>query len=205
MNPAPPAPARRRLIWPWVLGICLTPFVLLAVVAASYLTLDRDVAVLRKHVMTATDAGWHTKIQLSIGGLTLGAVRTGLWFAHGREVADARLALEAIRHASVGVYERTSAPAAWSREQLFTSADQAMQRRGWTRLVGVADGKDTVLIYVPQDIAPDEPVDVCLAVVDDNELVVASTSVNAAALAELAAKHSPGEIKRSVHLANFRF
>ena len=81
MNPVPQATAPRRHIWRWVLlgaGLCLTPFVLLAMAAASYLTLDRDVRVLRQHVMAATDAGWNTKVQVSIGRATLGTIGQAL-------------------------------------------------------------------------------------------------------------------------------
>jgi hypothetical protein len=187
------------------LGICLAPFVILAVVAASFLTLDSDAAALRKHVMAATDAGWNTKVQMSVGGLTIDAIRTGLCFVHDKNIVDARQALAAIRHASVGVYERTSGGTDWSREQLFTDTDKAMQKRGWTRLVGVADKKDTVLIYMPKDFDPDGPIELCMAVVNGKELVVASTSVNAAMLAELLAKHVKGEGRPHFHLAKFGF
>jgi hypothetical protein len=204
VNPDPQAPAvRRRRIWPWVLGICLIPFVLLAIAAASFFTLERDAAALRTHVMAATDAGWGTKVQMSAGRLALGAVRMGLGFVHNQDVADARLALAAVRHASVGVYERTSSTAQWSREQLFADTDKAMQKRGWTRIVGVADKKETVLIYVPQDIDPDKPVEICLAVVSGKKLVVVSTSVDASILAELVARHSTDDVKHHFRFARF--
>ena len=208
MNSIPQTPAPRRRVWRWVLlgvGLCLAPFVVLALVAASFLTLDSDAAVLRKQVMAATDSGWNTKVQMSVGRVTLGAVRSGLWFAHGKDIADARLALAAVRHASVGVYERKAGSAEWSRGQLFTNTDQVMTRRGWTRLVGVADHKDTVLIYVPQDLDPEGPVEICVAVVNGRELVVVSTSVDAAKLAELAARHTPDDVKHQLRLAKFRF
>ena len=64
------------------LGLCLAPWLVLAAVVASYLTLDSDVAVLRKQVMAATDAGWSTRVQMSVGRTTLGAIGTGLGFVH---------------------------------------------------------------------------------------------------------------------------
>ena len=208
MNPTPQTSAPRRHIWRWVLigaGICLTPFVLLGLVVASFLTLDRDAAVLCKQVMAATNAGWHTKVQLSIGGVTLGAVRTGLLLAHGKDIADARLALAAVRHASVGVYEREGGAADWSREQLFVETDRTMAKRGWARLVGVADHKDTVLVYAPESFTEDGPVNLCVAVVNGKELVVVSTSVDATKLGELAAKHAPGDVREHLRLAKLRF
>ncbi len=171
-------------------ALCLTPFVLLAMVAASFLTLPSEARVLRKHVMAAADSNWHTKVQVDVGSLSIAAVRTGLAFVHDKDVADAKLALAAVRHASVGVYMRDASEKGCSRERLFTETDQAMQKRGWSRLVGVADGKDNVLVYVSQDIAPDEPIDICVAVVNGQELVVVSTSIDAAKLTELVVTNS---------------
>jgi hypothetical protein len=208
MTPVPPTPTPRRHVWRWVLlgaGICLTPFVVIAVAAVSFLTLERNASVLRNQVMDATDAGWSTKVQVSVGGLTLGALRQGLRFVHNKDMAEARLALGSVRHASVGVYERTSAGTSWSREQLFNDTDRVMQKRGWVRLVGVADQKDTVLIYVPQDMKDDEPIDLCLATVSGKEMVVVSTSIDATKLAELVELHSGGDIKNHLHFAKFQF
>jgi hypothetical protein len=117
-------------------------------------------------------------------------------------VADVRQALAAVRHASVGVYEHKAGTAGWSRQQLFTNTDRIMAKRGWTRLVGVAeDHGDTVLVYVPLAMDADGPVKLCVAVVNDKELVVVSTSVDASKLVELAARHAPDEVKRRLRLA----
>jgi len=208
MNPPSATPTPRRHVWRWVLlgaGLCLTPFVLLAVVAVSYVTLDRDVRVLRNHVMDATDASWNTKVQMSVGRMTLGAIGQGLRFVEHKDMDDARLALRSVKHASVGVYERRSGGKDWSREQLFAETDRAMQERGWTRMVGVADKKDTVLIYVQDDPDEDEPIELCLAVVNSKEMVVVSTSVDAAALGDLVAKHTGDDVKRHLRSAKFKF
>ena len=207
MDPVPQSPAPRRHVWLWVLlgaGICLTPFLLLGIAAASYLTLDRDVRLLRQHVMAATDANWSTKVQVSLGGGTLGVIHQGLRFVHHEGIDDARLALRAVKHVSVGVYERTSGGANCSREQLFGATDRAMQKRGWTRLVGVADQKECVLVYVQDDLDEDEPIAICVAVVNGKEMVVASTTIDAAALGELVAKHAGDDIKGHLHFAKLK-
>jgi len=203
-NPAQP----RRRVWRWVflaLGLCLTPFLLLAIVAVSFLTLPHDATVLRQHVMAATDSAWRTKIQVDVGGLSLAAIRTGLLLVHDKNMAEAKLALAAVKHASVGVYTRGETKLEYSRERLFAETDQAMQQRGWSRLVGVADGKDNVLVYVSQDIVPNEPIDLCVAVVNGQELVVVSTTIDAAKLAALVAQHAGEDWKGRLHLANLRF
>lgn len=207
MNPAPQTPAPRRQVWRWALlgaGLCLAPFLLLGLAAVSYLTLDRDVRVLRQHVMAATDARWSTKVQMSVGRLTLGVIGQGLRFVHQPNIDDARVALRAVRHASVGVYERTSGTADCSREQLFVETDRAMQKRGWTRLVGVADKQESVLVYVQDDLDEDEPVEICVAVVNGKEMVVASTTIDAVALGEFLAKHAGEDIKSRLHFAKLK-
>ena len=207
MNPAPHSPAPRHRVWPWVLlgvGICLTPFLLLGIAAVSYLTLDRDVRVLRQHVMAATDANWSTKAQVSVGRFTLATIGQGLRLVPHKDIADARLALRAVKHVSVGVYERTSGTADFSPEQFFGETDRAMQQRGWTRLVGVADQHESVLVYVQDDLAEDDPIEICVAVVNGKEMVVASTTIDAVALGELVAKHAGDDIKRQLNFAKFR-
>lgn len=208
MNPSPSAtPTPRRHVWRWVLlgaGLCLAPFVLLAVAVVSYVTLDRDVRVLRNHVMEATDARWDTKVQMSVGRMTLGAVGQGLRFVDHKDMDDARLALRSVKHASVGVYERRSGGKDWSREQLFVETDRAMQKRGWTRMVGVAEKKETVLVYVQEDLDEDDPFEICIAVVNGKEMVVCSTTVDAEALGDLIAKHTGDDVKRHLRFSKLK-
>jgi hypothetical protein len=208
MNSTSSSPAPRRHVWRWVflgLGICLAPFVILAAVAASYLGLESNAALLRKQVMAATDTHWETKVQMSIGRVTLGAIRTGLVFVHKKEIAEARQALKAVQHASVGVYERGSMGGNWSRKELFSQTDASMQKRGWTRLVGVVDKDDTVLVYVPKDAADDEMMEVCLAVISGKELVVVSTRMDMDAINEIVQKHAFDDMKGHLRLANLKF
>lgn len=210
MNPTTPSTLqpRRRVGW-WIalgLGLLVAPLVVLGIGAISMLTLDRDAAFLRREVMAASDAKWHTKVQMSVGWVTLGAVRTGLRFIQAEHIDEARQALKAVRSASVGVYECRSDRDDLSLEQLFNRTDQAMKKRGWSRLVDVAEANQTVLIYTSDDIGSSSRIDLCLAVVDGNEMVVVSTNVDASALAELAERHIPKDGLRSkLKLAKLSF
>jgi hypothetical protein len=198
MNPAsqPSRPLRRVARWLLIItGLCLAPFAILALVAISYVSLDSDSAALRRQIMSATGPGWATKVQLNVGPVTIGAANLGLRFVKDRNIEDARFALSAVSHASVGVYERTSAFGSWSRGKLLATTDLAMGQRGWTRLVGVVDEKETVIIYAPQDLTTGKSLEVCLAVINDKQLVVAATKVNASALEELIRLHASGEAK----------
>lgn len=190
--------APRRRVWPWVVGILLTPFVVLGFAVTSYVTLDRDATVLRRQIMSATNSDWNTKIQFSVGGGTLGTVRTGLWFVDHENIADARLALGAVRRASVGVYELASRNGDWSSDKLLLDTDRAMQKRGWERLVGVSGKKETVLIYSSAEIDEDEPIDLCIAVLSGREMVVVSTRLDATAVAKLVERHAVEDIRSEI-------
>ena len=169
--------------------------------AISFLTLDRDAAVLRKAIMADANDDWQTKIQVSVGRLTLAAVRTGLVFVHMKDVAEAQVALGAVRGASVGVYQRKpSKGETVSREAVFADTDAAMTRRGWSRLVGVVDKKDAVLVYTPAKYDVDGSIDVCLAVLNNRELVVVSATVDADGLADLVERHAGDKLKRYVSM-----
>ena len=203
MNSAAQIPSRSRRVLRWLMigvGLCLAPFVVLALVVASYLSLDGDAAVLRREVMAATGSKWNTKIQVSVGRTTLNAVNFGLGFVRDNGAADARTALTAVRWASVGVYNRAAGAPSATRETLFSNADQAMQKRGWLRLVGVVNAKDAVLIYAPHNMAAGDVVEIWLAVINGKELVVASTQVAAGSLADLVKQHTPAEVKSRLRL-----
>ena len=188
-TPAPAAPRRR--IWPWVVGILCAPFVILGLAAASYLTLDRDASTLRRNVMRATAGDWDTKMQFSVGRVSIGCLRTGLRFVPDTrdKIQEARLALGAIKHASVGVYELDS-DTEWTAQKIFAHTDAAMSDRGWSRIVGVAGARETVLVYVEDDIDEGDPIELCIAVVDGRQMVVVSTAVDADMLSELVERHA---------------
>ncbi|HYC72717.1 MAG TPA: hypothetical protein VEB66_16015 [Opitutaceae bacterium] len=172
-NPAPKPPRR---LWPWVLaGVLCAPFVVLGTAAVSYLTLDREAALIRREVMRASDTGWKTRVQFSAGPASFATVRGGLSFVRHREADEARAALRAVRRASVGVYEARGDAGDWTGSELLDRVDRRMGDRGWTRVVGVVDRGSTVLVYVPANC---ESLDeVCVAVLDGRQLVVVSAEL----------------------------
>jgi hypothetical protein len=197
------AAAPRRSYGRWIaagLVLLIAPMIILGIAAWSMLTLGRDAALLRREVMNATGSDWHTKVQMDIGGVTLGTARTVLSFVHHQDVADARLALSAVRSASVGVYERDRADGDVPFATLSSSADAMMGKRGWTRMVGVTSGRQHVLVYT-SDRGNDDRVDLCLAVIDGKELVVVSTRVDPEVLMQLVERHAPGDFKSKLKLS----
>ena len=185
MNPPPNAPRARHRYWPWILGFLLTPPVVLGLMLWSAVHLNRDAAALRQQLMVATGSDWHTQVQLSASPLLLSVLRAGVGCLHDLP-PEARAALGAVRSASVGVYERGRSRAPASRDRLLAAADEVMSGRGWTRIVGVADGGDTVMIYLPTGVENSTPSSICLAVCNNRELVVVAAQVEPDALAALA-------------------
>jgi len=182
MNTLAPPLIRRRRIWPWVLGAVITA------PAYSFVGLDSETASLRRQLMQATGAEWDTKVQLSLGRVSFATLRGALSFSTKEEIAEARLALKGIKRASVGVYELRGAAKEWSQAELMHAADAVMQRHGWDRVVGVMDGGETVMIYVPAKTT--EPREVCVAVISKRELVVVSAGLDPEALVQLAKRHT---------------
>jgi hypothetical protein len=180
-----PAPPSHHRYWPWLLGLVLSPFVALAIVTVGAFRLNREAAALRREIVSATGGGWHTKIQFSVGPAILGAVRACVACIHDVP-PEARAALRSVRFASVGVYERSAAVELAQCDGLLAEADRLMARRGWTRIVGVIDAKDTVLIYLPVNEQQAEPSRLCLAVYSGRELVLVSAGFDGHELAELA-------------------
>ena len=191
MNTVTPIPvkAHRARRWIWIgLGVLLTPVVGLGLLAYSVLTLNANAAALRREVVAATHAELHTKVQLDIGWVTLGTARTVLAFVRHEHVAEAREALAAVRQASVGVYEWPADRATEHRESLFTRTDRVMKLRGLQRLVGVSQDRETVLVYGSDHAPSGSSLDLCVAVLGENELVIVSATVDADSLADLAGR-----------------
>jgi len=157
---------------------------LLAIAATQLLTLDRPASGLRRALLGAgPESVSSTRVQLSVGPVILGAVRVGLRVVSHPDALRARLALNAIRHASVGVYTLEPAgPLSDSSSQAMRAADQIMGARGWSRLVGVIDADQTVMLYTPDSDGKGRVLDLCVAVRNGHELVIVSTSIEREAL-----------------------
>jgi len=111
------------------------------------------------------------EIEFSAGAVTLGIARLAVRFAEDLP-PEAHMGLKAVRRADVGVYALRGA-AGVDRRLLMMRASEALAARGWRRTVTVLDGGDTVLVFTPEVLAPDEDMEVCVLVVDQADLVVA--------------------------------
>ena len=195
MNPAPatPSPARRSY-GRWIIAgliLFIAPVIIVGAGIWSVVTLSRDAAALRREVMTASGSDWSTRVQLDAGWAILGTARSVLHFVKAENVDDARLALSAVRHASVGVYERRGRDRDMNSTELLASTDKVMHARGWSRLVGVLDGNKTVLLYTSDKQFKGDQIDLCITVLDGRQMVVVSTRVDAGPLMKLVERHAP--------------
>jgi hypothetical protein len=191
MNPnlVPVTGSHGRQVWRWVLGGCAVLLAIVALGAVRLLTLPREATALRQELLAAWDGHCTTRFQLNLDGAALGTVRAGLRLAD--LPPEARLALAAVRQASVGVYALTGPAAVIPGQPMIPRVDAAMARRGYERLVAVRDGDETVLVYAPAN-ATGDGLDVCLAVVDGEDLIVVSARVAMAPLLELIERSGSG-------------
>jgi len=185
---------RRRRIWPWVVAGCLAPCLLLAVVAWSIVTPMRELANLRDKIVTKETGDWETQVQLDLGPGSLALVRMILRFVEHEEIDKARLALAAVRRASVGVYSRTSRtdrPVG----DLLAAAQLTLESRGWTKVAKIVESDSLVLVYHLETKGAGE---FCVAVVDDDECVLVYAKLAEDELAELVklASSSAPELQR---------
>lgn len=189
MNTSPhhAPPSRWKRIFLWV-GLLIAGSVAVLAGAAVYtFTLDRDARVLRRSICDSLGAKIESTIEVRVSEPLIAATRLGLRWSH--EVPEqARVALAALRSASVGVYH-VKKPSPAERADALVRAQDAMEKNGWSRIVGVNDHDTTVLVYAPAVMRSSGAQRVCVAVIDGDKLIVVSARGDISQLAELAPIH----------------
>jgi hypothetical protein len=163
--------------------------VLLSLSVTGCLKVSSDAAALRNSVAQAIGADWNKEIEVSVGFLTLTAVRTGLSFVD--LPPEARCALQSVKGAEVGVYRRNQGYTARDGDKVLQATDTAMNGRGWDRMVTVMQGSELIAIYVPRNAGATRDLKTCLVVLHAHEMVVASARGNLEPLVGLAFQHIP--------------
>jgi hypothetical protein len=170
-------------------GYCVLAAVLLLPVlcivgVTSYFRLGSETTALRESLMSSVTGSWHKTIALNVGWFTTTLVRAGAgWFSLP---AEPRAALAAVHGAEVGVYELDQDAGQIDHARVLRQADKAMAARGWERVVGVAQERNLVAIYLPRRGFSLKNVKCCLLVFQGRELVVASVRGNPKPLLQLA-------------------
>lgn len=176
MNPSSPPIVRPRnwlvpvLLFIFVLGLLLLGSVVYGI--TSYLRLGSDERALRNGLLKAADAPWERKLEINVGSWTVAVARTGLLFVHLPR--EAQQAIQCVRAGEVGIYQFVDHAPGLNRPALLAAGDRVMDGRGWDRLVGVVDRDDFVAVYVPKKQVSAKNLKVCVAVIDEGQLVVVS-------------------------------
>jgi len=137
--------------------------------------------------MESVPGQWDKQFAVHVGWLTMGVVRWGSSFF--KLPPEPKAALEAVHGAEVGVYKLHDAARSFDYSAVFAAADKSMRRRGWERIVGVAQRGQFVAVYMPRDIHTFKRMGCCVVVLNDQNLVVASARGNLLPLFELATQH----------------
>ena len=165
--------------WPRILvtfaAIIALSFGLLAWCIYDVVTLSPEATRLKRAFLSATGKPQSTTVQLSAGPWILGVAR--LVVGQIKDVPpEARHALRSLRSVSVGVYRLDRSQAMNAAALEFS--DARMRLQGWRRAVGVRDGGTTVLIYTPEKVGHGEKLKVCLAVLENRDLVLVSGTIS---------------------------
>ena len=187
------APVRRHRFRNWFLIIMAAVFLVAVVEAAGVFFLSKGARQLQQAVNSGLASSAQTKIQFSVGPALLGMGHlASIWID---DIPDeAREALGALRGASVGIYELDVSPSREQRFAMMRKTDERVSAQGWTRIVGVCEGNETVMIYVPTETSLEHELNFCVAVCEGKNLVVVSAQASTAAVMRLARAHS-GELR----------
>lgn len=188
MNTTSPTSRPRARLWTWLMVSFTAGCVLLVATVLNLITLSSDAAVLRRSIERAGGLQLATRVQFSPGPLALGLVR-GVAGLIDDVPAEARQALKSVRTASVGVYRLNAVSSDESRARMLNEADADLRARGWTRLVAVRSDRATVIVYATEEQPTGEKIQVCVAVCDLEQLVVASATLRPESLVELIGQH----------------
>jgi hypothetical protein len=167
--------------------------VALSILMGGCFRLSSETRAVRDAAMSslAPAGSWDEQIEIGVGAITLGLVRSIA--ICGDLDSEARECLRAARAAEVGVYELAVPLETAVRKEFVEATTRAMNSRAWDRVVAVLDGNDSVVVFTPRDADPDAPLRVCVVVFDGHELVVASARVDVEPILHLAlAEHRRG-------------
>jgi hypothetical protein len=183
-----PGFVRVGLVVGGTLGLALT----LAIVGITgFFRLSSETAALRDCFLDGMPGQWNKTIALRVGGFTTGLVRAGLRFVEMEP--EARQALEAVRGGEVGIYNLEREPARIDQAKVIARADRAMQRRGWTRVVGVCHDRELVAVYLPNKVSS-RRLKCCVLVFEGKQLIVAEAAGNLEPILSIASKHLEQEL-----------
>jgi hypothetical protein len=147
---------------------------------------------LSQAVLQSEEGGWGKKIEIGAGSFTLGLARLGLSFVDLPE--EARTVLGAVRGVRVGIYEKRGDSRPSDRRALLEAADTAMSKKAWQRTVTVIDDNEFVVVYVSSDISSRSQIEMCVMVIDGDEMVIVGARGNPEPIITMALEQAQREL-----------
>jgi hypothetical protein len=141
-----------------------------------------DTQALRDAALDSGFAKAEEKIEFGVGFFTVGLARFASKYVD--IPPEARTALASLKHAECAVYEVRGRQGDLS--SILNDADEAMERRGCERLVGVVHENELVAIYVPRHMKSVRDVTASVLVLNREHLVCATARADAEDLLQLA-------------------
>ncbi len=183
-------PTRRTRILHWLLIMGAATLLVLTIKFVRIFFLSPEATDL--HRALSHGSAWPTtpEMKFSIGPGLLAMGRVAAWCTDDLPI-EARHALRAIDGASVGIYRLDRRLMPLDRGRMLAAADTRLGARGWVRVVTVMENRDLVLVYLPRKTDVSGRLEVCIAVVGEDKLVVVSAAAQTAALAKMVETYLP--------------
>lgn len=170
------APVRRRHWWLWIplgfLGLGL----LGAVAVYQSFRPGSETRLIKQTILDTNPGGWSKQIEFGVGRLPVAAAQMVLQFVPMDPAAQT--AVQALRRADVAIYQRLQTSMTADSADLMTRAREALAHRGWEPVVAVAQAHESVLVLMPKASTSLRRFQVCVMVLDEQRLVVASVGAN---------------------------
>jgi hypothetical protein len=141
--------------------------------------------------MESVPGKWHKQVAVNVGGWTMSLVRFGTSFFS--LPPEAKTALQCVHGAEVGVYELQGSSPTPNYSGVLAAADKSMRQRGWERIVGVAEGRQFVAVYLPRSLSAVKEIECRVVVLDEHDLVVVSAHGNPESLLALVREATKGK------------
>lgn len=158
-------------------------------------SIHTDMKILRDGITQLDGLRVERQLGVSLGPVALFLARTGLAFADLPR--EARLALSSARGVELGLYQVMQHPQHIDWGKITRETDARMKQRGWERFLAVSHDNECVLGYAPATTESSRNMRVCLAVLNDSELILLGARINAKPLVDLATRElsrHPGQL-----------
>jgi hypothetical protein len=150
---------------------------------ASFFIVSGETRALRNAMLEGNRSEYKRIVEVNTGRLPLAAARFGLGFLNDIP-PEARQMMASLRKGEVSVYKSRHHQKP-DGTKLLENTDRAMDQRGWYRLAGVFWEGRFVAVYLKDAPESERMANVCVAVLDRENLVCASATAEWEPLIEL--------------------